>query len=465
VGNGHIHPVPTIAPSIIRQVGARGWLENPLLAVVLLVLAFTVTVAWIALGVRARRSERPHRSRTTRWVIRGGAGLAVFTLLVASGAAAVNAYVGYVPDLGGGGSGGLGRTLMAGGQTVTLGGASGSRVVLVRIGAPALGLPRLPAYVYLPPGYLAPGNAYRRYPTVYLIHGHPGGPRDWFRAGRVQRTMDILIAHRVVGPMIVVSPAASPSWLLDTECLNKPNAEQMETYLAITVPDSIDHWFRTLPSRSNRAIGGMSSGAFCALNIGLHHLHRFSVILVSEPFGTPGGIADRKMLLNDPALTWANSPSDYLPNLRFSLPTATFLDAGGRDRRTLSNLHTLAELLARHGQEVGYRIAAQGNHTWLTARVELPYALLFAWNHFGKLADGGSDRADFEREQALVSFAHAHGLTGVTTPPTPGVPAQTTATPVPAAGAGSATARTSPRRTPRSDGPPHRSAPPATATP
>lgn len=395
--------------------------------------------------------------------MRLGAGTGIFVLAVAGAAAGVNAYVGYVPDLASIGSAGSTTAIIAGGRTLHAG-RVGSAVVELHIGAPRLGLGQLPAYVYLPPGYYSAANAHRRYPTVYLIHGHPGGPIDWFRAGRVQRTMDLLLAHHLVGPMIVVSPSASPSWLLDTECLNKPGGIQMETYLAGTVPDYIDRLFRTERSRSFRAIGGMSSGAFCALNIGLHHPHRFSVLLASEPFGTPGAVADRKMLDNRPALTWANSPSDYLPYLQPSLATAVFLDAGSSDSRTMVNLGLLSHQLAAHGDQVGYRIAVGGNHTWRTARAELPYSLVFAWRHFG-LPAGGSDHADAQSVAGLVALATTDGYSGVTTRAATSPPPAPTPTVAASAGAGPATTPTPRRSLRRRGGRPRQSPPTATATP
>ena len=83
--------------------------------------------------------------------------------------------------------------------------AQRSRVLQLSIPAPNEGVSRGTTYVYLPPGYDQPANADARYPVVYLIHGYPGRAQDWFTAGGVKSTMDLLIRDYYIGPMIVVS--------------------------------------------------------------------------------------------------------------------------------------------------------------------------------------------------------------------------------------------------------------------
>jgi hypothetical protein len=233
--------------------------------------------------------------------------------------------------------------------------------------------------------------------------------------------MDLLQRRHYIGPMIVVAPTASTSFFADDECLDTTGRVKLEHYLAFTVVDAIDHTFRTLRARNERAIGGMSSGGFCALNIGLHHLHRFSVILASEPYGDPGRGPLYRLLGGSWALWRANSPSFYLPHWRFPVPVATFLDSGARDRATTAAALEIARDLSARGQSSAYRAAAGQYHTWRAAHAELPYALIFAWHHFGRWRSGSSDRADAAEFQRVLRYAETlPPPSRPTSPPTPG---------------------------------------------
>jgi enterochelin esterase-like enzyme len=58
-------------------------------------------------------------------------------------------------------------------------------------------------YVYTPPDYMT-GNA--RYPVLYLLHGGGGDEDQWINLGRTNVIMDNLIAAGKMKPMIVVMP-------------------------------------------------------------------------------------------------------------------------------------------------------------------------------------------------------------------------------------------------------------------
>ena len=395
-----VQPLPK---ELTRQVGQSGYLESYTLGVVLVAAAVVTVGGWIGSAVARRRRGRRLLPRLPVAVVATANSLLVLVLLLAGTLVLVNNYVGYVPTLGAllqppGTSAGS-RAVR---QAVDV---DRSRVLRLSIPDRPDGVTTGTTYVYLPPGYDQPANASTRYPVVYLIHGYPGRAQDWFTAGELKSTMDVLIRENYVGPMIVVSPTASTGYLNDDECLNAPGHFALENYLTFRVVEAIDHTFRTYPDRSHRAIGGMSSGGFCALNIGLHHLHRFSVILASEPYGDPGLHPVKRVLGGSWALWRANSPSFYIPRWHFYEPVASFLDSGGSDHVTATQALRLAQELAQRGQASSYRPALHMHHTWREARAALPYALIFAWQHLGVMPDGGSDRADAAQFARLLRYA------------------------------------------------------------
>jgi enterochelin esterase-like enzyme len=317
---------------------------------------------------RGRHAGPPRR----RWLHRGALTAWVALLSVLAGLAGLNAYVGYVPTL----------PSLFGDLPISVGDGGrggGSSVVSFAIGAPSLRVPPSRCYVYLPPGYDSRAQRSRRYPVVYLLHGYPGGPIDWFRGAQVQETMDAMLADRLVQPMILVAPDASGGWLHDSEMLNQVGGPQVESYLVGTVVHAVDRRFRTIADRAGRAVGGVSSGGYGALNLGLRHQDVFSVILSLMPYGTPGAVT-RTLLGGSHALWLANSPAVYVPTMTFRHPMTVDLVAGDHDPEAREAARLARMLHARRQDAVFDEVRCAG-HTWRGARVEAPYVLAFASGH------------------------------------------------------------------------------------
>jgi enterochelin esterase-like enzyme len=353
----------SIPQSLLRQATQAGPLESPWLAAGLAALL----VASVVLAVRRhrRRAGSPGRRR---WPGRAGLAAWLTALTTLTGLAGLNAYVGYIPTL----------PALLGQVTAT--GHTGSQLLRVVIGAPdSLDVPPSMAYIYLPPGYDDPANAGRRYPVVYLLHGYPGSPLDWVRAVPTQQLMDTMVADHLIQPMIVVAPNANGGWLHDSEMLNQVHGPQTETYLTRTVVGYVDAHFRTVPGQAGRAIGGMSSGGYGALNLGLRDQDLYSVILAEMPYGDPGRAA-LALLGGSRALWAANAPDRYIPTMTFHHRMAVDLLTGPDDsqRREAARL---ARMLRARGQPTAYTLVPGAGHTWRSAGLELPYALRFASQH------------------------------------------------------------------------------------
>lgn len=347
---------PTLAPPVLAELD-RGtdWLGSWWPAAVLGV----VGTAAVALWWRRRRRGAPR----AWW-----AAAAAVPLLVGAGAAAVNAEVGYLPSLEAAELRLTGRTWPATG---------GGRVSTHRIDVPAdLRVPVSTTWVYTPPGY-DPDQA-TRYPVVYLLHGTPGSSADWFVAGGIAHVMDVLVERDLVQPMIVVAPDTRGEGISDTECLDSTRGgPQVETYLNDVVLPWVDANYRTAAHWRHRVIGGMSAGAFCALDQGLRHQELYGVVLALEAYETPGD-GGRAMLATQAEFD-ARSPGAYVPSMDFAHPVPTFLDVGGRARGGDSGetQRLVAQLLAR-GQPVLFREEPGLGHTWTMARTGIPYGLVFA---------------------------------------------------------------------------------------
>jgi enterochelin esterase-like enzyme len=250
----------------------------------------------------------------------------------------------------------------------------GGRITTIAIGAPALGVPAATTYVYLPPGYAEHPD--RRYPVAYLLHGSPGVSSDWFAAGDAAHTLDVLIAHREVPPMIVVAPDTNGGGLHDTECLDDPapGGAKVETYLRTVVVPRVDATYRTDARPAARIIGGMSAGGFCALDQGLRHQDTYGPVVALEPFGDPG--AQFVRTLGRAGFT-AVSPSSYLPTVAEPGPVPVFLGTGALAAEK-GGVDALTRQLRARGWPVLRRDVRGQGHTWTTAREDLAYGLVFA---------------------------------------------------------------------------------------
>jgi enterochelin esterase-like enzyme len=232
------------------------------------------------------------------------------------------------------------------------------------------------AMIYLPAPYFTdPG---RRFPVVYLLHGTPGAPIDWYRANRAAQIGAHLTASGQ--PAIFVAPQVSHGWLDDSECVDRPS-EHIETYVVDDVIPLIDRQLRTIPDRADRIFAGVSAGGFCALNLGLRHRDKVATIVDLSGFDRPthsGGMAG--LFGHQPnltALAAANTPADYATRLPAEPPMRVWLDCGKDDRSTLADQQQIATLLTNDGYTVLLRLRG-GGHTYEVWRPALRDSLAWA---------------------------------------------------------------------------------------
>ncbi|HEU4978344.1 MAG TPA: alpha/beta hydrolase-fold protein [Solirubrobacteraceae bacterium] len=126
--------------------------------------------------------------------------------------------------------------------------------------------------VYLPAGY---DGAARRYPVIYLLHGLPDGGNGW-RSGIIRQIGQA--AQSAGHPAIVVAPQGARPGDTDPEWHDWGKGRNWESAVVWETVATIDHRYRTIARRADRALIGISAGGYGAMLIGLHHLGRFSVV-------------------------------------------------------------------------------------------------------------------------------------------------------------------------------------------
>jgi enterochelin esterase-like enzyme len=329
-----------------------------------------------------------HRARRARGLpprrLRAAAAISGATvLLVLSTAAFANAQIGYLPTTDAllQATGVVPDAGHTGADVATGHGASSvatGTVTTVQIAAPARGVTGGQTSIYTPPGYDPAGKV--RYPVIYLVHGWPGMSQDFFRAGGVDHLMDTLIAAHLMPPVIVVGVDANGDGSIkhDSECLNAVGGMQMEDYVTKDLVGYLDSHYRTVADRTHRVVGGMSSGGYCALNLGLKHQDLYGTVLAFEPYGDPGKETTGPLMGGSAVLFAKNSPSAYLPTMTFAYPMHFFLDVGDASPKVVARVSALSQQLTGRGQDVQFRVERGQNHNWLEVAAGLPYALAYA---------------------------------------------------------------------------------------
>lgn len=150
--------------------------------------------------------------------------------------------------------------------------------------SPALSLERRMT-VYTPAGYETSG---KRYPVLYLLHGMGGDEEAWISLGRTAQILDNLIAQGKAKPMIVVMPNGNASQEAapgeSSRGMVPPTMQlpkTMEGSYEQAFPEIvkfIDKNYRTIKSKSGRAIAGLSMGGFHSLHISKQYPDMFNYI-------------------------------------------------------------------------------------------------------------------------------------------------------------------------------------------
>jgi S-formylglutathione hydrolase FrmB len=236
-------------------------------------------------------------------------------------------------------------------------------VTQVTIPAPESGFAARPAWLYLPPAYLARPRA--QLPVLVLLSGQPGSPDDWLNGGMLAGRADAFAAaHDGLAP-VVVMPDHLGAPLTNPLCMDS-RLGNVATYLSVDVPRWIRDTLQVDPQPSGWAIGGFSNGGTCALQMAVKapQVYPTFVDISGEEEPTLG---DRTSTVQaafggDAAAFAAVNPLDVMARERFP-GTAAFLAAGEQDAEYLPQAQRVLAACAAAGMDVRWEVDP-GGHTW-----------------------------------------------------------------------------------------------------
>ena len=166
----------------------------------------------------------------------------------------------------------LAPSVWAGGQVVT-----NQNMPSARLGRAIPFAVYLPSVVASKRKVAAPVTTSRRWPVLYLLHGHGDNETAWLKLGGIQASLDRLIADNALPPLIVVMPMGGNSWYVDDA--RADGYGPVFTAITEDLVDGIDARYPTLKCRAGRAIGGLSMGGFGAALAGVSHPRRFQAVI------------------------------------------------------------------------------------------------------------------------------------------------------------------------------------------
>ncbi len=231
------------------------------------------------------------------------------------------------------------------------------------------------AYIYLPAAY---GFTATPLPVLVLVAGQPGSPVDWINGGKILDTMEAFAgAHGGLAPVVVVADQLGSA---DAQPLCVDGAAgNAFTYLSVDVPTWIKQNLVVDADPKKWAIGGMSSGGTCSLQLAVNapSVYPTFVDISGEVRPTVG--SHQRTVANvfggDEAAFVRVNPLDVMARRTFP-DTAGVVAAGKNDSYYRDDAKAIAAAATAAGMAINY-FEVPGGHTfdvWAAAMAQaLPW--------------------------------------------------------------------------------------------
>lgn len=246
--------------------------------------------------------------------------------------------------------------------------------------------------IYLPPSYARAPDA--RFPVLYYLHGRGGNERDWINAGRIDRTMDSLVAAGAP-EAILVMPDGDDGWYTTWASLPDAAACAADTirresarsycvpwphyddYIARDIVAHIDTHYRTHANRAHRGVAGLSMGGYGAITLALTYPDVFGAAAshsgVLSPRLLPGATPSDSARYASTMPDIARAARHLWPSLRATFGSDT-LAWRARDPRTLAE-RLLTRVRAGHAVMPALRFDIGIDDTWAAQNRDLAASL------------------------------------------------------------------------------------------
>lgn len=138
-------------------------------------------------------------------------------------------------------------------------------------------------YTYLPAEYHE--HPEKRYPVLYLQHGHGENETTWVNQGKVNLILDNLVAEGKAEPFIVVMCNGMVSYK-EYKTVTVSPAVKFEELLITEIIPFIDNKYRTISDKQHRGMAGLSMGSMQTSVVTLKHQDLFDYAGIFSGFVT-----------------------------------------------------------------------------------------------------------------------------------------------------------------------------------
>lgn len=215
-------------------------------------------------------------------------------------------------------------------------------------------------------------------PVVYLLHGFGGKYSDW--AKNVPAIQDLADEYHM---MVVCADGNVSSWYLDSPILSD---WKYETYVGTELVAWVDSHYKTLKSRTGRAITGLSMGGHGALYLAFKHQDTFGAAgstsggVDIRPFPNNWKMAEKLGTYAEHPEYWEKNTVINMVNLLTPGRLSLIIDCGTEDffYKVNCNLHDL--LILRNIPHDFY--VRPGAHNWAYWQNSIKYQLLYFHDYF-----------------------------------------------------------------------------------
>jgi S-formylglutathione hydrolase FrmB len=247
-----------------------------------------------------------------------------------------------------------------------------SRIVAAAFYSPAMKTQRS-FEIYLPASYEQAPE--RTYPVLYLLHGDGGRVDAWASLGLMAK-MDLAIATGAPEVIVVMPDGSGHSGDL-TDWANRWDGSDPIEDQVVELVNFVDESYRTVPDRSARFIGGLSSGGFGSLNLALHHPDLFSTAMSFSGFiAANDREADPGVFGEDPAYIERNSPAALVSSEAAARDIYYVLSGGRNDPYFQNRMAQFSAQLDRLGIAHEFHIVP-GGHDGIAWDAGLDFGLAY----------------------------------------------------------------------------------------
>ena len=216
--------------------------------------------------------------------------------------------------------------------------------------------------VYLPKDYYM--DSLRRYPVMYLFHGARGNEKTWIDSANVFQRLDSLRTGGLAKDFILVMPNmnryASDKDYNNGRCVRAlpsfwtQNGE-LERYFWHDVVEFVDHRYRTVATKSGRAIAGMSNGGLQAVYLSANNPQSYDYVGLMSPYAQATMAAKYHRDVYK-GLAWKLEE-------QFAIPPKEYIIYIGKTDVFRVHMEFYHKRLSRHGYPHDF-VLTEGGHEW-----------------------------------------------------------------------------------------------------